>query len=272
MKSLSSALERLSLNIHHAVEGRITPTTRPRVTARRATRERLGLECLETRDLMSGMTLATSFSNATPAFVPITPIILPPASLVATAASPTSINLVWSDQVSGAENAFVWEQNPSTLSSWSAVATLTGDPKAYTLTGLNPDSTYTFYVYISGQTYFNGSYVLDYTTSNVATVTTAPAAPVFSLSAASAVQVNVSWNTVAGATGYLVDEMVDGAWVEVGDRGATSDSLQVSGLSPNTTYEFSVAAVSPSGTTWATAQSVTTPFLHIRPVPGALLA
>jgi hypothetical protein len=70
---------------------------------------------------------------------------------------------------------------------------------------------------------------------------------------------------------FLDEEMVDGAWVQVGDPGATSDSLSVSGLLPNTSYEFRVAAVSPSGTTWSTAQSVTTLRLpHVTPTPGVV--
>ena len=66
MKSLSGTLERLSLNMQHAFNGRIAPANRPGVSARRATLARLGLERLETRDLMSGMTLANPVSNVAP--------------------------------------------------------------------------------------------------------------------------------------------------------------------------------------------------------------
>ncbi len=219
---------------------------------------------------MSGMTVANPIGNATPDFLPVSPIIVPPASLGATAVSPTAINLVWNDAVLGADYVTVFEQ--SGTGGWSTLISLTSDATAYTVTGLNPDSTYDFYVSISGLTYFNGSYVFDSTTSNVANATTPPAAPVFSLSAASAVQINVSWNTVAGATGYLVEEMVDGAWLQVGDLGPTSDSISVNDLFPNTSYEFCVAAVSPSGTIWSTAQSAVTPRLHFSPVPGDIVA
>ena len=261
MKSLPNALERLSFSMHHAVKGRITATTQPRLTARRATRARLGLQCLETRDLMSGMTLTTSFSNATPAYnaPPGPPVILPPASLVATAVSPTVINLAWNDQVDDAIATTVFENNGT---GWSTLTGLSGDPKAYTVTGLNPDSAYDFYVTILSEAHYIPIDGYGLTTSNVV-ATRPPAAPVFSLSAASAGQVNVSWNTVAGATGYLVDEMVDGAWVQVGDLSATSDSMSVIGLMPHTSYEFRVAAVNPAGTTWSAAQSVSTPPLYI---------
>jgi hypothetical protein len=71
-------------------------------------------------------------------------------------------------------------------------------------------------------------YVNDTSTSNAATATTPPAAPVFTLSTVSNLQLDVSWNTVAGATAYLVDEFTNGNWVQVGDLGSTGERLPVS--------------------------------------------
>ena len=155
MKSLSIALERLSFNLHQAKKGLITPTTRSRAATRRATRARLGLECLETRDLMSGMTLANPVSGPTPApSFQGTPILLPPASLAATPESPTEINLVWNDEVDSANGptlTTVYEQ--SGTGGWAMIASMHYDPKLYAVTGLNPDSTYDFYVNIAGTTF-----------------------------------------------------------------------------------------------------------------------
>lgn len=162
MKSLSIVLERLSFNLHQAKKGLITPTTRSRAATRRATRARLGLECLETRDLMSGMTLANPVSGPTPApSFQGTPILLPPASLAATPESPKEINLVWNDEVDSANGptlTTVYEQ--SGTGGWAMIASMPYDPKLYAVTGLNPDSTYDFYVNIAGTTFTEANGVL----------------------------------------------------------------------------------------------------------------
>ena len=63
---------------------------------------------------------------------------------------------------------------------------------------------------------------------------------------------------MAGATGYLVDEWINGAWKQIGSLGSGSTGCTVTGLSPNTTYYFDVAAYNAAGTTWANSQSATT--------------
>ena len=166
----------------------------------------------------------------------------------------------------------MFEQSSMTAGGWATLAILSGDPKAYTVTDLNPDSTYSFSVSIDGLILVDSKYVLGLRTVGRGKHWLFPAAPVFGLSAASAVQVDVSWTPVAGAASYLVDEMVDGAWVQVGDLAPTTDSLSVNGLSPTTSYEFRVAAINLDGITWSTAQTVRTLPLHISPVPGDIVA
>ena len=63
---------------------------------------------------------------------------------------------------------------------------------------------------------------------------------------------------MAGATGYLVDEWINGAWKQIGSLGSGSTGYAVTGLSPGTTYYFDVAAYNAAGTTWANYQSATT--------------
>jgi hypothetical protein len=63
---------------------------------------------------------------------------------------------------------------------------------------------------------------------------------------------------VAGARRYLVDELVNGVWTEVGSLGGGSTSDTVDGLSPGTTYDFRVGAFKAKRTTWASPQSATT--------------
>ena len=94
--------------------------------------------------------------------------------------------------------------------------------------------------------------------TNSATTLTPPAAPSFTATAVSATQINLAWTPVAGATGYLVDQWINGAWKQVGSLGSGSTGYAVTGLSPNTTYYFDVAAYNAAGTTWANYQSATT--------------
>ncbi len=57
----------------------------------------------------------------------------------------------------------------------------------------------------------------------------------------SASQINLSWNSVSGATGYIVDELVSGGSKQL-TNAAFSTSFSVTGLSANTTYSFEVIA------------------------------
>ena len=84
------------------------------------------------------------------------------------------------------------------------------------------------------------------------------AAPSFAAAAVSATQINLAWTRVAGASRYLVDEWLKGAWAQLGSLGNGSTSCAVTGLSPKTTYYFDVAAYNAAGTTWANYQSATT--------------
>jgi hypothetical protein len=85
-----------------------------------------------------------------------------------------------------------------------------------------------------------------------------PAAPSFTATAVSGTQINLSWQGVAGASGYLIDEWANGAWQQIASLSSGNTSYAVTGLSPGTTYYFDVAAVNAAGTTWANYQSATT--------------
>ena len=56
---------------------------------------------------------------------------------------------------------------------------------------------------------------------------------------------------MAGATGYLVDEWINGTWTKIASAGSGSGSYAVKGLSASTTYFFEVGAFNAAGTTWA---------------------
>jgi len=89
-------------------------------------------------------------------------------------------------------------------------------------------------------------------------VAAAPSAPWLTATAVSSSQVNLTWTSVAGASGYLVDEWINGAWQQIDNLSGGSTGCAVTGLSAATTYYFDVAACNSDGTTWANWQAVTT--------------
>ena len=56
----------------------------------------------------------------------------------------------------------------------------------------------------------------------------------------------------------MIDEWINGAWVQIGSVGSGTTSFAVTGLNPNTTYYLDVAAYNSAGTSWASFQSATT--------------
>ncbi|MGO8745309.1 MAG: fibronectin type III domain-containing protein [Thermoguttaceae bacterium] len=96
----------------------------------------------------------------------------------------------------------------------------------------------------------------------------APAAPSFTAAAVSGSEVDLSWSTVSGATGYVIDELSSpGKWSQIGKVGSSATEYAVTGLSSGATYTFRVGASNSAGTSWANSQSVTT--LQVNQPPAA---
>lgn len=69
----------------------------------------------------------------------------------------------------------------------------------------------------------------------------APAAPSFTAAAVSGSEVDLSWSTVSGATGYVIDELSSpGKWSQIGKVGSSTTEYAVTGLSSGATYTFRV--------------------------------
>ncbi len=190
---------------------------------------RPGIEVLEDRLVPSSMPAAPVFS--------------------ATAVSGSQVDLSW-NRVANASGYLVDEY---ILGAWRQVANLSSGSTSYMVAGLSAGMTYDFDVaaYNSAGTHWaNGQ--------AVTTKSSAPAAPSFSAQAVSSSQVNLSWNRVANASGYLVDEWTGSGWRLIASLASSSTSYAVGGLSAGTTYSFDVGAYNSAGTSWANSQSVTT--------------
>jgi titin len=175
----------------------------------------------------------------------------------ATAVSASQINLAW-NSVAGANSYVIQEW---TSNGFAPIIVVSGTSTTYSATGLNANTTYYFEVFAQnagGEGYANTESAL-----------TVPAAPLFSFTGVSTTQLNISWNYVAGASGYLIDEWVNGAWQQIANLPNYSTSAPitdylVTGLNPGSTYYFDVSAYNASGVSWANYQSVTTVSLPVR--------
>ncbi len=102
----------------------------------------------------------------------------------------------------------------------------------------------------------------------------APAAPAdFSVTAVSPSRINLDWTGSAGTSGYRVYEQIGGQAKLIATIGPTETSYAVTGLSPNTTYTFQVAAYNFMGSTataWGHATTMSPP-VRVSVVPSVQL-
>ena len=197
--------------------------------------------------------VASAASNEATATTPA-PQGPPPApnSLVAIAASTTQINVAWTP-IAAAGATYTLYGGTSAANINSAIATGVS-ASSYLVTGLNPATAYYFKVKASVQGVSSAL-------SAIATATTkaapAPAAPMgLTASVQSASQINLSW--AASATKQVTYNVYaattassDGTLLATGVNGMT---YQANGLTPGTTYFFTVKAV--LGGTASTASNV----------------
>lgn len=91
-----------------------------------------------------------------------------------------------------------------------------------------------------------------------AMTTAAPAGPSLSATAVSSSQVNLSWNSVAGATGFHVYRWNGASWTQIANLGSNATNYAASGLSKSTLYYFDVVAYNSAGSTASAVKSATT--------------
>jgi poly(hydroxyalkanoate) depolymerase family esterase len=161
-----------------------------------------------------------------------------PTGLTVTGTTDTTVSLSW-NAVSGAASYNVY-RNAVKVNASPVTAT------AYTDTGLDAGTTYSYTVSAVG----SGSEGSQSAPVNGTTTGTAsgPAAPTgLTVTGTTDTTVSLSWSAVSGAASYNVYR--NGA--KVNASAITATSYTDSGLTANTTYSYTVAAVSSSGTVGA---------------------
>jgi RHS repeat-associated protein len=149
-------------------------------------------------------------------------------SVSATSTSNT-VSLSWG-YVSGANSYKVYENG-------SFVGETSGT--SYTITGLTPNTSYTFGVRAHNENGDSGEGTVSVQTKQ--TATQIPSAPTGITYYKTWNDVTLNWNSVNGATGYKIYK--DGS--SVGSTSGTS--FYISGLAENTQYTFGVSAVNEAG-------------------------
>ena len=165
-----------------------------------------------------------------------------PTGLRATASTETSVSLSWNDVTDA--GAYKVEYRRSSSISWlhaGYVYSSTSD----TVSGLDPNTAYEFQVRARG----DGSpysYTYGSPSTSVSRTTDPPTAPAptgLRATASTETSVSLSWNDVTDAGAYKVEYRRSSSisWLHAGYvYSSTSDT--VSGLDPNTAYEFQVRA------------------------------
>ena len=87
---------------------------------------------------------------------------------------------------------------------------------------------------------------------------TAAAVPSLTATPVSSSEIDLAWTAVNGAAAYVVAEVIDGQWEEIGSVGGGTTGVPVQNLSPGTGYYFDVAAYTASGYQWGAYQYATT--------------
>lgn len=214
---------------------------------------------------VSGSSLSDPSNEASATLVPVAP-----AGLTASAASPTQINLSWSD-VTG-ESGYKLERSTNGAT-WTQVATTAAGVTSYQDVGLSGGSTY-YYRVRAWNSAGNSGYSSQASAATPA-APTPPAAPAnLSAAAVDSYRINLTWADVAGETGYKIERSTNGvSFTQIASTAAGITSYQDSGLAASTTYYYRVRASNAVGDSAASnVAQATTPVLTAPTAPSNLTA
>jgi len=175
-------------------------------------------------------------------------------NLTALAANSTTVNLNW-NAVSGSPTGY---RVLETIGTKTTTITVNSSATSYQVTGLTAGSTVSFQVEAYNATSKADSQIVSVT---LPTTSTTLGTPMLTAVATSAGSAQLTWSSVSGADGYIVYYVSGGQWYILGVVDASTTSVQVIGLSPNSTYQFAIGAFNLLQGTEADSKvvSVTTP-------------
>lgn len=168
-----------------------------------------------------------------------------PTNVKASNVTGNSVTLSF-DRVSGAGYYRVYRSGASTNVG-------AGDGPPIQVTGLEPNTTYTFYVAADTTSGKPGPRSSGVKVKTTGAKLSAPGG--LAVRAASRTAVQVKWNAVAGAGGYMLQRSGGPTWE------STDTADTVSGLKPNTSYKVRVAALQPGTRTpgpWSAYKTIRT--------------
>ncbi len=169
-------------------------------------------------------------------------------------AAATSLTLSW--QSVAAADGYKVERATASTGPWTQVGQTASNVTSYTNTGLTPGTTY--YYRVRSFNEFGDS-----DPSVTVAGMTSPAAPTnLTASAASASQINLTWqNNTAGQTAVKVERATasSGPWSQIASVSGTTTSYSSTGLSSLTTYYYRVRAANAGGdSAYSTTANATT--------------
>ena len=194
-----------------------------------------------------------------------------PTGVTATAMSSSQVDVSWED-VAG-ESGYAVQRSANGSGGWAQVGSTGQDVTSFSDIGLAASTTYFYRVVAT-------SGAGDSAPSAVVSATTQapppPATPTgVTATAMSSSQVDVSWEDVAGESGYAVQRSANGTggWAQVGSTGQDVTSFSDIGLAASTTYFYRMIATSDNGDSALSAVVSATTFAPPPPgAPGGLTA
>lgn len=202
---------------------------------------------------------------------PPPPAPLAPGSLAATVTGATQVNLTWRDNASN-EEGFRIQRRERGTEAWTIIASVGTNNTSYQDLGLRAGATYDYRVFA-----FNAGGESPF--SNIAQVSMPEAPPGAPTSLAAVVispnQVNLTWtDNSINETGFKIFRRTGtaGNWTIIATPGQNTTLFQNTGLTPGTTYSYTVLAYNATGDSAGSNEvTVTTPAVPL-PSPTNLQA
>ena len=149
-----------------------------------------------------------------------------------------SVTLNWSQNTSA--DGYILQQLKN--GTWTNVANITSNAvTSYQITGLAANTAYKFRAVAYTA---DGSLTTYSKYTGALAVSTAPAMTTgFAITGRGSDFLTVSWTKNAGASGYVIQEQIDGVWTKVvAIKGNTTTSYKITGLQPNSFHRYRMVA------------------------------